>query len=31
MLGLRGMSAGRAAGLQDCIPYRNFEKIKLNI
>jgi hypothetical protein len=31
MLGLRGMSVERAAGLQSCIPYRNFEKMKLNI
>jgi hypothetical protein len=31
MLGLRGTSAGRAAGLQVCILYRDFEKIKLNI
>jgi hypothetical protein len=25
------MSVERAAGLQSCIPYRNFEKMKLNI
>ena len=31
VLGLRGISAGRTAGLQDCISYRNFEKIKLII
>jgi len=31
MLGLRGDSVGRAAGLEGYIPYRSFEEIKLNI
>jgi len=31
MPGLKGISVERAAGLQDCIPYRNFDKIKINI
>jgi len=31
MLEFMGMSAGRAAGLQGCIPSRKFERINLNI